>query len=271
MRRIYYLAAVFIFFSASLASCVWSDQHVEQKSAVYKDTLKYEYKTITQRAADCGDKGDTNCTHFTVKYPEFKDQPKLNDSIQRKLLLLFAYDGKADSSLNAYAKRFLSDYETFKKENPDTKMYFEMDSHAYVVHQDSNLVAIEVSGYIFQGGAHGGTTTGFINWDTKTNRDLTLDDLLVDGYGTRLNAIAEKIFRTNEKLSDTSSLAANYFFENDKFALNKNFLVTPIGLRFLYNQYEIKPYAAGQTELVIPYAQIKQLLRSNTVITQYVK
>ncbi|MCC8408132.1 DUF3298 and DUF4163 domain-containing protein [Mucilaginibacter sp. UR6-1] len=255
----------------TLASCHWADDHVEQKDAIYRDTLKYTYKTIQQRAADCGDKADSTCTHFEVTYPEFTGQQKLNDSVTHKLLVLFAYDGKADSSLNAYAKRFLGDYETFKKENPDTKMYFEMDSHASVIHQDTNLVAIEVGGYIFQGGAHGGSTTVFINWDTKANKDLTLDDLLVDGYGPKLTAIAEKIFRKDEKLSDTASLATNYFFESNKFALNSNFMVTPVGLRFLYNQYEIKPYAAGQTELLIPYAQIKPLLRPNTVITQFVK
>lgn len=255
----------------TLASCQWGDKHVEQKDAIFRDTLHYEYKTINQHAADCGQKPDSTCTHFNVKYPEFAGQPKLNDSVQHKLLVLFAYDGKTDSSLNAYAKRFLGDYETFKKENPDTKMYFEMDSHASVVHQDSNLVAIEVAGYTFQGGAHGASTTAYINWDTHTNKDLTLDDLLIDGYSAKLNAIAEKIFRKNENLSDKASLANNYFFENDKFALNKNFMVSPLGLKFLYNQYEIKPYAAGQTELLVPFEQIKPLLRPNTVITQYAK
>jgi hypothetical protein len=50
-----------------------------------------------------------------------------------------------------------------------------------------------------------------------------------------------------------------------------NFSVTPIGIKFLYNQYEIKPYAAGITELFIPYAQIKSLLRPNSVVTQFIK
>jgi hypothetical protein len=48
-------------------------------------------------------------------------------------------------------------------------------------------------------------------------------------------------------------------------------MLTPVGIRFLYNQYEIKPYAAGQTDLVVPYTQIKQLLKPNTVIAQYLK
>ena len=55
------------------------------------------------------------------------------------------------------------------------------------------------------------------------------------------------------------------------FALNDNFLVTPVGIRFLYNEYEIKSYAEGQTELLIPYNKIKSLLRPQSVVSQYLK
>ena len=59
--------------------------------------------------------------------------------------------------------------------------------------------------------------------------------------------------------------------KDNQFALNNNFLITPLGLRFLYNQYEIKPYSAGQTVLFIPYAKIKSLLLPHTVVSQYIK
>ena len=98
-----------------------------------------------------------------------------------------------------------------------------------------------------------------------------MDDIFVEGYQENLNKIAEKIFRTDEKLSDTTSLATNYFFDKNKFSLNKNFMVTPQGVSFLYNEYEIKPYSAGQTTLLIPYSQIKSLLRPATVVSQYLR
>jgi len=98
-----------------------------------------------------------------------------------------------------------------------------------------------------------------------------LPDVFAEGYTTKLTAAAEKIFRAQEKLSDTASLANGYMFKDGKFVLNNNFLVTPIGIRFLYNEYEAKPYSDGPTEILIPYTQIKPLLRSNTVISQYIK
>jgi hypothetical protein len=34
----------------------------------------------------------------------------------------------------------------------------------------------------------------------------------------------------------------------------------------LYNPYEIKPYVAGTTKLVIPYTEIKDLIKPNSII-----
>ena len=43
--------------------------------------------------------------------------------------------------------------------------------------------------------------------------------------------------------------------------VNDNFTLTPKGLKFLYNVYEIKAYAFGVTELEIPYEDLKEILK----------
>jgi hypothetical protein len=260
----------FILVGFAFASCQWSVKPKADKETV-PDTLGYTYKTIYERAADCGTKSDSACTVVKVKYAVFKDQKKLNDSVMRKLTSLFAMDGKPDSSAEMMSKKFLKAYADFKKSDPRSAMYFTLDSHARVLMQDSSITTLEVGGYTYQGGAHGSSATYFINWNTKANKSITLNDLFIDGYDNKLNTIAERIFRKEEKLSDTSSLARDYFFKDNKFTLNDNFSVTPIGLKFVYNQYEIKPYAAGITELVIPYSQIKSLLRPNSVVGKFIK
>lgn len=268
MKTRYLLCSVAIGFA--LASCQWGVPK-QQKEAVVTDTLVYTYKTIHERAADCGDKPDSSCTVVQVKYPVFTGQKTLNDSVAGKLTSMFAMDGKPDSSVALMSKKFLQAYMDFKKGDPRSEMYFELNSYAKVLVQDSSLTTLEVGGYSYQGGAHGASATFFINWDTKANKDIALDDLFGTGYQDKLKSIAEAIFRKDEKLSDTASLANDYFFKDNKFALNDNFSITPTGLKFIYNQYEIKPYAAGITTLVIPYSQIKSLLRPNTVVTKYAK
>ena len=42
---------------------------------------------------------------------------------------------------------------------------------------------------------------------------------------------------------------------------SKNFLLSPDGIKFYYNAYEIAPYAAGPTEITIPYESLKDILK----------
>src|SRR5438067_10996359 len=87
----------FILVGFAFASCQWSVKSKADKETV-PDTLAYTYKTIYERAADCGTKSDSACTVVKIKYAVFNGQKKLNDSVMRKLTSLFAIDGKPDSS-----------------------------------------------------------------------------------------------------------------------------------------------------------------------------
>lgn len=236
---------------------------------ITRDTLHYTYRVIKERAEDCGNKPDSGCSVAKITYPVFTDQDVLNDTISKKILTLF--DAHPDKDLQARAKHFIAEYEAFKKAKKHTLIPFKLDLHVNVIRQDSSLLTFEAGGSTFSGNAHPIELTLFTNWNTASQTQITLSDIFVDGYQPKLNKIAETIFRKNENLKDTSSLARDYFFKGNKFALNTNFLITPIGIRFLYNEYEIKPYAAGVTDLFIPYTQIKTLLKPHTVVSQYIK
>lgn len=255
--------------SLIFCSCKWAKKP-DIKAAIAKDTLKYQYQTFKQRADDCGNKPDSSCTVVTIKYPVFKNEGALNDSVRLRLAKRFPQE-KADTSWKNNTAKFMDAYKADVKTNSRKGMFYTLDGEAAVVRQDSGLTTIQIDSYAFSGGAHGMDFTDFINWDTQSHKNLTLSDVLVDNYLPRLNQIAEKIFRQQEKLSDTASLARDYFFKDARFSVNNNFLITPVGIRFLYNVYEIKPYAAGQTDLLVPYTQIKKLLKPNTVIAQYLR
>ncbi|MFD2146566.1 DUF3298 and DUF4163 domain-containing protein [Mucilaginibacter antarcticus] len=261
--------------TAALGACNWSNGNSGQAEPdITTDTLTYTTKIIKERANDCVNKADSACTVASITYPVFNGQQLLNNSIRHKLIMLFGGnnpDVKPDTSLQLYAKNFIKGYENDSPKQNNAGIFYTLAIKAALTRQDSSLTTLELSGYSYQGGAHGGSTTAFINWDTKANNDIRLKDVLIAGYRDSLTAIAETIFRQQEKLTPTASLANDYFFKDAKFTLNENFVITPVGLKFLYNQYEIKPYAAGQTIVLIPYANIKSLLKPKSVITQYLK
>jgi hypothetical protein len=241
------------------------------KSAAPKDTLTYAYQTIKERAPDCGNKPDSSCTVADIRYPVFVKQDNLNDTVTGRLLSAYYRGNKPEDNLRLQARRFINSYVNDTSRNTDhSDAIYVLQSSGTVIWQDSSLVTIQIDRYDYDGAAHGSDYTGFINWNTKTNKIITLDDILTSGYIKKITPIAEKIFRVQEKLGDTSSLR-DYFFKDAQFSLNNNFLITPVGIQFLYNEYEIKPFSEGQTTLLIPYTQIKHLLWSNTVVSQYIK
>lgn len=264
---------LFLGLMLGLSACQWGDNK-KPKPDITTDTLHYTYKTIKQRAADCGNKPDSGCTVAQVKYPEFSEQGVLNDTINKRIIAIFGYNNpgkKPDTNLTKYIKNFIIGYQNDNPKHYSPNMFYTLDLKVKVLRQDSSLTTLQLNGYSYEGGAHGSSITSFINWNAKKHSNIYLSEVFVINYEEKLTAIADTIFRKQEKLNVNVPITNDYFFKDHKFALNDNYLLTPLGIKFLYNEYDIKPYAAGQTELFIPYSKIKSLLKPNTVITQYIK
>jgi hypothetical protein len=114
--------------------------------------------------------------------------------------------------------------------------------------------------YSFTGGAHGGTTLSTFAYHGAAR--LALSDLFVPGapYLSRASRYAQTVFR--QKLID-----AGIFFE-DMFApgvtpTEENFAVFSLGkdgITFIFQQYQVAPYVAGNQTMTIPYAELSDIL-----------
>ena len=79
-------------------------------------------------------------------------------------------------------------------------------------------------------------------------------------------------FRRLKELTSEADLGqAGFWFENNKFYLNDNFLITDSSLVFYYNDYEITAYAFGPTELIIPYSKIATLVGDQSLVKHFIK
>src|SRR3954462_1269711 len=104
------IAVVLWIMVLGLSACKWGGAPEKEHHPIFKDTLTYTYKTIHERAADCGNKPDSACTVVKIRYPEFNGQILLNDTVKKKLLTLFILD-KPDTSLSSQAQNFLRAYD----------------------------------------------------------------------------------------------------------------------------------------------------------------
>lgn len=264
-------AAAFIVLILSFLCACRNNKTSGSISGSATDSLSYKYISLKKRAPDCGSKADTDCTVAKFRYPVFEGHKALNDTIISRLATMFQLNEKLDTNLDSLISRFFNNYLADKKDRGTEGIFYSLDCDSKVLMLDSSLAVIKTKGYIFAGGAHPSEYTGYINWNTHSDKLIAIADLIAPANLEKFTKVAESIFRKNEELSDTTSLERNYFFKDGKFALANTFSLSRKGIIFFYNQYEIKSYAEGTTELFVPYNKINLLLRPNTVAAQYIK
>lgn len=237
----------------------------DKKAEVKSGTVSYEMKNFRVESKG-GCKSDTlQCASYEVSYPEFTGLDSLVvKKIQREITgtVSMGNPEAEGKTMRQIGDEFVQEYEDFKNEGPDSGAgwYYNATSNVEVL--TDTLISISVTQDYYTGGAHGGAETYFININPSTGAAFTLDNLLKTGYQESLNQVGEEVFRKVRELPDTVSLNENYFeFADDIFQLNQNYGFTKEGIVFYYNNYEIAPYAAGPTEVLIPYERIRKLIK----------
>jgi hypothetical protein len=260
------MSKLFLFLAAAFLFCSCSNSKPTQLSqdSVNTDTAVYSIKSIIENDEDCDSTLSKDCRIVDITYPEFENQPALNDSINERIQKIYTTE-TSYGSVSDMVQGFMADYRNFKTDLNFNNRVYNLMSKTRVLSNDQ-LVSLKTESYIYTGGAHGGSFVAFINWDPQARKQISIQDVLKPDTYDSLQVIAEKIFRKNEGISSTDPLK-QYFFEDNTFVLNENYLFTPEGIKYLYNEYEIKPYSSGRTELLIPYDSIRNLLKPKSAIS----
>lgn len=231
------------------------------------DSVAYTYDSVKVYGKNRVSKDSrvTDTAKAVITYPVFKDA-KLNDLVLKKLTGSVDAE-KVYTSIDSYAKGFMGDFDQYQKESPEDIQSWFLTIDTRVIKQKANYIGFYTTYVNFSGGAHPNSSFTYQNYNPVTHKQITLDSLLLPGSYPKLTAIAEKIFRKNEKLRADQPLKDNYFFEKDTFKLNDNFTITDEGLLFLYNPYEIKAYAFGVTKLLIPFSELTAIAKPGSLIS----
>jgi hypothetical protein len=111
--------------------------------------------------------------------------------------------------------------------------------------------------YEFTGGAHGLTARSSDSWELCTGKHLSLNDFF-DPNANYRQFITDEITRQAEYNNQQNS---GIYFEDYESLIIKsfdqhNFYLTPQGITFYFQQYDIAPYSTGIAEFIIPYNKI---------------
>jgi hypothetical protein len=129
-----------------------------------------------------------------------------------------------------------------------------------------DFVSIQFTTSTYEGGAHPNSFTTTLNYDLKNGRELKLADLF-QPKSNYLKAISDySIADLKKRLTDMSD---DEWIKTGAGAEVENFSswnLTAKGLMINFNPYQVAAYAAGPQTVIIPYEQLRSILKPDSVV-----
>jgi hypothetical protein len=217
------------------------------------------YEPIVYSNAPCDD-----CPAVSIAYPRVLEDTKIgravNTGIEEEIISLLTFSDSLEvTDLNEAINSFTLGYSELKAVYPDETVPWEARIKAEVSFENRRVLSIRLDSYLFTGGAHGYTSTNFLNFDIGKGQKINTQELFEDLLAFR--SYAETKFREQENIPGEAPInSTGFMFELDSFYLPANIGLTPKGILLLYNQYEVASYADGQIQLVIPFEEAKRFV-----------
>lgn len=212
--------------------------------------------------------GDSATCDYIVQYQTYSGKRKmrklasgLNNLMNNAVNTDTAHSSlPIDSRVEKDAEEFHQEWVSLNTdvENVWTYNYVKQQKFG-LIYAGKSFVSARDEAYYFTGGAHGFGVTVFTVVRIKDGKPVEGWKSLFTDTAAALK-IAEMAFRQLKKIPEGTPTSQEWFWSG-QFYLTDNFAFTEQGLLFYYNQYEIAPYAAGATELLISYDLIRQILK----------
>ena len=116
--------------------------------------------------------------------------------------------------------------------------------------------------YEYNGGAHGNRYLLIQNYDLQTGDAVSEQDLFIDDYYEQLKTLLLEALIAQTDEAETKKDLRRLGYSVVDVVPNENFYVTPEGITYVYNPYEIAPYAMGCIQISLPWDSVRHLLRN---------
>jgi len=113
----------------------------------------------------------------------------------------------------------------------------------------------------FGGGAHPTTNVIVKRFNTTTGQPVELWDVFADTCSTALEDLLTRRLMEQQKVRTVDDLHEMGYLDMVDMFVPKNFWMYEDSVTFFFNQYDIAPYALGQTCLTFSYAELKPYMR----------
>lgn len=161
--------------------------------------------------------------------------------------------------LQPYVNNFLKLDDQLKKLGVNQKL--SLNVSAKILNAQQPLATVVVNSSHYLGGAHGSAAQHYYNYDLQAQKIVQLNQLIQPSQQLHFKQLAYDAFKlwvTENKLAEN----VQEYEQAWKFELSKNYYLGQQGLILQYQEYEIGPYVVGLPRLVIPYEDLKSILKA---------
>jgi hypothetical protein len=198
-----------------------------------------------------------------IEYPELISNSNALDSINAFIksdILNLSFNEDSYSSLDEIADSLFSNFISVQRDFPNTNYSWFLKCKITPTFSNSDLLSLKNESSVYTGGANSNTTITLTNFDLNNGKVIALEDIVEAENLSQLTKIGESIFKRTNDISN-SYKDKGYWFENDVFQLNDNFIISDSGIVFIYNLYEIAPRSTGITSLFIPKEELTNIIK----------
>ena len=220
---------------------------------------------------------DSLTVSIHIEYPTAIGKTNALNNIQRDLkhrLFGEAYiDMEPQQALDAYVAMLKTEY---KINNLPLKEDWEKDNRDYeyapicceeqvltgsVMGEVKGILSYCVERYVYTGGAHGSNFRQFVNYNLQTGEQIDEEQLFAENYQEPLTQLLlQYMVEQNDEIALIQDLQeAGY--NVDDIHPNDNFYLAEEGITYVFNPYDIAPYALGETEILIPWSALQNILK----------
>jgi len=143
---------------------------------------------------------------------------------------------------------------------------YEKSIESRIDRYDKNLLILSWNTLEYTGGPHGIHGTYYTNIDLHLLREIQLKDIFKPDYEQPLTELICKQLMADNQVDSMEALEEIGIGFLTEITPTENFIIGAEGIEFLYNIYEIAPYALGAISVILPYEELKPLLNTDYLI-----
>ncbi len=175
----------------------------------------------------------------------------------------------AENGKKAFFKEYLEVNQDQKEEYFYTANWSD-ESSADVIFNDNYFTTLSFSNYMYLGGAHGMYGETFLVIDIKNGKEIKLNDIFdKQSLAILEKKMIKKAYSYTGVENPKSLQDAGYLV--DKIEVTDNFSLTAKGIAFVYQPYEIAPYAAGMPSFLFTWEELKGLIKADSSVLSMIK